>query len=85
MVVVGVGKGLSNSYLLSIATRGNQILKLRDLRELFPGSAAHKILVDLLRDPDYGKDYIQNFYLSDLTINTFKQVLAALSGVKKAL
>lgn len=54
VIVVGIGKGLSNSYLLSIATRGNRILKLRDLQELFPGRAAHKILVDLVRHPDYG-------------------------------
>ena len=62
MVVIGVGKGLSNSFLLSIATRGNQILKLRDTRELLPGSAAHKILVDLLRDPDYGNSFKLFYY-----------------------
>jgi len=55
VIIVGVGSYIRNDYLLSIAENPNRILRLRDLRELYPGKAAFKILADLLKNPDYGK------------------------------
>lgn len=54
IIAIGLGKA-ENEDLLSIAQKEQRVLILRDLRELYIGKSGHKILTDLINDPDYGK------------------------------
>lgn len=55
IVVLGVGN-VDQSDMLHISDSiPHRVVKLRDLGELVPGKSAHKILVDLVNNPDFSK------------------------------